>query len=233
MSSSTSGTVSQKVVAYMTSNHDLEQQLPSAPACLRNRDPILQVIKPILANASNVLEIGSGTGEHAIYFAEHLPHLVWHPSDLRCNHDIINAWITRSQLPNVMPPIELDAAVPGWLLSPEAERKIDAIFTANTFHIIAWELCLALLKHTAEVFKKNDEGKAGDLLIYGPFNFGGQYSSESNEKFDQWLKNRDPQSAIRNFETVAEEAAAVGFSLVADHEMPANNRLLHFKFSSS
>ena len=159
-----------------------------------------------------------------------MPHLQWHTSDLACNHEVINAWIDLSQLSNVERPLELDATAGEWHVG---EHCIEWVYTANVLHIVSWELCASLIGHAAGVLRGGKEGVGGrkkkGLLVYGPFNYGGKYTSESNAKFDEWLKNRDPQSAIRDIEAVKQVAEEKGFLLVNDFEMPANNRLLQFE----
>lgn len=164
-----------------------------------------------------VLEIGSGTGQHAVHFGAEMPHLNWQTSDLPENHEGICRWLEDARLPNVLPPITLDVTG-AW-----PEMEFDGIFTANTLHIMSWEAGQKLIAGAARAL-----GTGGKLVIYGPFNQGGSYTSESNARFDEWLKARDARSAIREFEAVNECARLAGFDLSADHAMPANNRLLVF-----
>lgn len=188
---------------------------PDAPACARNRDPILEVLRPALANAHSVLEIGSGTGQHAIYFAAALPHLLWQTSDCPAHLPGIQSWLDETALDNTLPPLALD--VTGvW-----PSQRYDAIFSANTLHIMHWPSVVQMFAPLPQVLNAN-----GQLIIYGPFNYGDQYTSESNRQFDQWLKSRDAGSSIRDFEAVDLLAQAAGLQLTADHEMPANNRCL-------
>ncbi len=192
---------------------------PFAPSCERNREPILGVLCTVFAKRRAVLEIGSGTGQHAVYFAEHLPHLHWYPSDLEVNHAGIRAWLRDAGLKNVSEPIALDIASSSWSVPP-----VDAVFTANTLHIVAWPLGQRLIATVGALLPSG-----GLFCVYGPFNYGGQYTSASNAQFDIWLKNRDEASAIRHFEEVVEEANQAGLSLAQDFEMPANNRILLFR----
>ena len=173
-----------------------------------------------------VLEIGSGTGEHAVHFAGSLPHLIWQTSDLACNHGVILAWIAHAKLVNVHPPIVLDADAEAWEVG---EGAVDAVYLSNLLHIVSWDSCQRLFGHVAKVLKEKTRPSHGHLLMYGPFNYGGQFTSESNASFDGWLKQRDPLSGIRNFETISEILLSYGLALVRDYEMPANNRLLHFQ----
>ncbi|NVK21920.1 MAG: DUF938 domain-containing protein [Kangiellaceae bacterium] len=192
-------------------------------ACERNRDPILDVIKPYLSYAKEVLEIGSGTGQHAVYFAAAMPHLIWHTSDLRNNHPSIVAWLEASELPNVRKPRELNVGQRVWPVN-----QVDAVFTANTSHIMAWERVRDMFAGVNRVLKPG-----GHFLIYSPFNVNGKFTSESNEKFDQWLKQQDPESGIRDYDDMNRVARHNGLSLIKRHEMPANNMLLAYQKSSS
>jgi len=200
----------------------MENELPDAPSCRRNQQPILQVIEPYLAGKTTLLEIGSGTGQHAVYLAGKMPHLIWQTSDLTDNHDAINAWRKHSQLSNVLPPLSIDVTQRPW-----CQTHFDAIFTANTLHIVSPRHVESFFAGCAEVINNG-----GLLLIYGPFKYGGQFTSASNAQFEQWLKARDPQSGIRDFEWINQLAKSNGFRLMADHPMPANNQLLAFEYSN-
>jgi len=192
---------------------------PYSESCDQNREPIYSVIQPLLDSARQVLEIGSGTGQHAVYFAEKLPHLTWHASDRKDYLDGIRYWLEESELSNVSGPLELDMSGSHW---PSID--VDAVFTANSIHIMHAEEVANLVSGVGQLLHRN-----GDFLIYGPFNYGQQYSSDSNANFDAWLKERDSQSGIKNFEDIVAMAADAGMSLVDDYVMPANNRILHFK----
>ncbi|RZI40948.1 DUF938 domain-containing protein [Herbaspirillum sp. HC18] len=185
-------------------------------ACERNREPILAVLRDVLANARTVLEIGSGTGQHAVYFGTNLPHLAWQTSDLPENHASILAWLHEEQPSNVLPPLPLDVEADEWPAGP-----FDAVFTANTCHIMAWPHVEAMFAGVGRVLKQG-----GLLCIYGPFNYNGKFTSESNALFDMSLKAQGEHMGIRDFEAVDRLAVAQGMVLVADHAMPANNRLL-------
>jgi SAM-dependent methyltransferase len=185
-------------------------------ACERNREPILATLRELLATRTRVLEIGSGTGQHAVFFAAHLPHLEWQTSDLPHNHASIIAWQQDAQLHNVLPPLALDAAAAEW---PAA--CFDAIFSANTCHIMAWHEVQAMFEGVGRVLLPG-----GVLCIYGPFNYGGAFTSASNAQFDASLRAQQPHMGIRDFDTVNALALAQGLTLQADHAMPANNRLL-------
>lgn len=189
---------------------------PFADACEENKAPILAVLQPLFRECREVLEIGSGTGQHAVHFAANLPHLVWHTSDVVQHHDGIQQWLDEAGLPNTRPPLRLDV-----LHDPWPVLVVDAVFSANTTHIMAWEEVEALF---AGVGKLLAEG--GLLVLYGPFNYGGQYTSESNARFDQWLQRRDPNSGIRHFEDLNRLAEAAGMVFQHDFTMPVNNRIL-------
>ncbi len=185
-------------------------------ACERNRAPIFEVLATLFADRRQVLEIGSGTGQHAVFFGERMPHLRWHTSDLPENHASILAWQQAAQLPNVVAPIALDVAIGDW----PAAASFDAVFTANTCHIMAWPEVEAMLRGVGRVLQPG-----GLLCIYGPFNYGGQFTSDSNLQFDAWLKSQAAHRGIRDAEALDRLAAENGMTLVADHALPANNRL--------
>ncbi len=192
-------------------------------ACERNKDPILSVIKSYLNYSKSVLEIGSGTGQHAAYFAGALPHLTWQTSDLRHNHPSIIAWIEQAELPNLKKPFSLDVSRRYWDIEP-----IDAVFTANTAHIMSWDNVKSMFKGVGENLKPG-----GHFLIYGPFKVGGNFTSESNEQFNEHLKAQNPESAIRDYEDMLSHARHNGLSFVERHSMPANNMLLAFQKNAS
>jgi len=186
---------------------------PHSPSCGRNREPILDVLRRHFAGHSHVLEIGSGTGEHAVHFAAALPQLTWQSSDRAENLPGIRAWLDEAALPNTPPPLELDVTG-AW----PAERY-DAVFSANTLHIMAWSEVEYLFAQLTTVTTPK-----ATLIIYGPFNYAGRYSSDSNAAFDQWLQARGAHMAIRDAEAVDALAGKAGFALIDDIAMPANNR---------
>ncbi len=188
-------------------------------SCDQNRWPIFNTIEPLLSDCTSLLEIGSGTGQHAVYFASDLPHLRWQTIDRKENHASIISWLEESKLTNLEMPLELDTRTSDW---PGA--TFDAIFSANTAHIMHWPDVVALFQGVSRVLNPN-----GLFLLYGPFNYNNEYSSESNANFDQWLKNRDPQSGIKNFQDLDQLASKNHLELVKDFEMPVNNRLLYWK----
>jgi SAM-dependent methyltransferase len=185
-------------------------------ACERNREPILSVLRGLLAQATSVLEIGSGTGQHAVYFSAALPHVTWQTSDLPANHASIHAWLREEPPDNVLPPLALDVAGNDWPPGP-----FDAVFTANTCHIMAWDEVCAMFAGVGRVLRRD-----GVFCVYGPFNVGGKFTSESNALFDLSLKAQGEHMGIRDVEEVDRIARKEGLSLLADHAMPAHNRLL-------
>jgi trans-aconitate methyltransferase len=195
---------------------------PFSQSCENNRAPILAVLESVFVHCRRVLEIGSGTGQHAVYFAPRLPQLQWQPSDVRENLPGIEAWRAAKPAGNLLPPVALDVRVQPWAVAP-----VDGLFTANTLHIMAWEVVRAFFAGLRGVLVPG-----GVLAVYGPFNYGGEYTSESNARFDEWLKSRDPRQGIRDVERVAELAAAAGLVLEEDNAMPANNRLLVWRASA-
>lgn len=192
--------------------------LPFSQACENNKAPILAVLAQAFADRRHVLEIGSGTGQHGVHFAPRLPHLVWQTSDLAENHAGIRAWHALHPAPNLRPPLLLDLQGGDW--PPGA---FDAVFTSNTTHIVAWPLVQRLFALAGAHLPPG-----GVLAVYGPFNYGGGFTSDSNRAFDAWLRARDPASGIRHFEDIVALAARHGLALERDHAMPANNRLLVF-----
>ena len=188
---------------------------PYAPACERNREPILAVLRECFADRRDVLEVGSGTGQHAVHFAAAMPWLSWQCSDRAEHLPGIRLWLDEAGLPNTPAPIELDVSG-AW-----ARRRFDAVFSANTLHIMGWP-------EVQQFFEGVDAVLATDgvLAAYGPFNYGGEYTSDSNREFDAWLKARDTRSGIRDFEAVDALAREIGLTLMDDVAMPANNRML-------
>ena len=196
---------------------------PFSQACENNKDAILQVLQAELADSRKVLEVGSGTGQHAVYFSEHLPHLSWQTSDQRHYHSGIRQWMAESGLSNIYDPLPLDVREYAW-----GESLYDAVFTANSLHIMALESAQHFVSQVAKALR-ND----GCFLAYGPFNYQDAYTSESNARFDVWLKQQDPLSAIRDFEMLDKYARSGGLKLAGDYTMPANNRLLVWRKSSA
>lgn len=191
---------------------------PYSQACENNKTFILSILAHSFQSNKTVLEIGSGTGQHAVHFAENMPWLSWQTSDVIENHQGISQWLNASPASNLIAPIVLD------LNNPWPMTQVDAIYTANTLHIVSWPLVQAFFQGVSQHL-----ATGGKCCIYGPFNYQGKFTSESNASFDLWLKERDSDSGIRDIEAIVELAEKAGLSLETDHEMPANNRLLVFK----
>lgn len=189
---------------------------PYSPACERNREPILGVLRQHFAERRHVLEIGSGTGQHAVHFAAGMPWLTWQCSDMADNLLGIRTWLDDAGLANTPAPLALDVQTGPW-----PARRFDAAFSANTLHIMGWPA-------VQDFFRGLDATLAADatLVIYGPFNDDGAYTSDSNRAFDGWLMARDPRSGIRDAAAVDALARAIGLRRVDDVAMPANNRCL-------
>jgi len=185
-------------------------------SCEQNKEPILKVLQEVFKDCKTVLEIGSGSGQHAIYFAKHLPHLNWQPSDRTENLASIQAWAEEAALANLNPPIELDVLNQPWNVP-----KVDAVFTANSLHIMSWAMVEQFFMGLGQVLEPS-----GKLLIYGPFSYAGTHTSPSNAQFDQYLKQQNPGSGVRDFDDVDHLAKQQGLMFTQDYAMPANNRSL-------
>lgn len=188
---------------------------PYSAASERNRDPILAVLRDAFAGCRDVLEIGSGTGQHAVHFAAAMPALRWQSSDRAENLPGIRAWLDEAALPNTPPPLELDVAAGHWPLA----NSFDAVFSANTLHIMSWSEVGQMFAGIAQVLRPG-----GMLAIYGPFNIDGHFTSASNAAFDQSLRAAVPHRGIRDAAEVDALAATHDLDLIADHALPANNR---------
>ena len=200
---------------------NIQSHKPYSESCDQNRDPIFKVIQPLLKDKKTVLEVGSGTGQHAVYFAKEMPHLIWQTSDQEVYHEGIKRWLDDAKLDNTPPPISLNVSTDTW-----PTQSFDAIFSANAVHIMAWDNVIDFFENAPKLLKKG-----GLFILYGPFNYNQQYTSESNARFDIWLKQRDPRSAIRDFEALDKLAQKAGMALQSDYALPANNRILIWKKS--
>ena len=189
---------------------------PFAESCEQNKEVILKVLQQHFSDLEKILEIGSGTGQHAIYFSRLMPHLQWLCSDLNENLDGIRAWMSEARLDNMTGPVGLDVKRQTWDILP-----VDGVFSANTVHVMSWPSVEKMFAGIGQHLKPQ-----GIFCLYGPFNYNGKFTSESNARFDQWLKARDVRSGIRDFEALNELAAIQDMTLLDDHEMPANNRIL-------
>lgn len=198
--------------------------LPFSQACENNKQAILSVLQKELQNSMHVLEIGSGTGQHSIYFAPKLAHLNWQTSDVAVNHEVIKAWHAAYPAPNLYAPLIFDLAHDSVPVNRTINKPYDAVFTANTLHIIAWSLVENLFALVGAVLPLY-----GKLIAYGPFNENGSYSSESNRQFDAMLRQRDANSGIRDKEAIIELANKHHLLLSDTYMMPANNQLLVFE----
>jgi SAM-dependent methyltransferase len=196
---------------------------PFSEASERNKEPILRILEGAFRNCRTVLEIGSGTGQHAVHFARHLPHLAWQPTDLAEGLPDLEKRVELEGPENLLPPIELDVRAHPWPVEPVA-----GIFTANTLHIMDWRSVEHFFEGVGRVLKP-----AGVLCVYGPFRYRGAFTTASNADFDRYLKVRDPASGIRDFEAVDALARGIGLALTADHAMPANNQMLVWSSSGA
>jgi SAM-dependent methyltransferase len=190
--------------------------LPFSEACERNKEPILAVLREVFADRRRVVEIGAGTGQHAVHFARHLPQVVWQPTDRAEWLDGLAARVAAEGSPNLLAPVELDVLGKQWPLV-----RGDAVFSANTLHIMSWPAVEALFAGLERILEPG-----GVLAVYGPFRYRGAFTTASNADFDAMLRERDPASGVRDFEAVDALAVTAGLVLQADHPMPANNQLL-------
>ena len=197
----------------------IESALPFSQSCENNKGPILEKLKKILVTNKHVLEIASGTGQHATFFSNELPHLAWQPTEIPSQIRNLSLRLTASQSVNLLPAVELDVDQEEWGV-PETE----AIFTANSLHIISKESVKNFILQAGEILKKR-----GRLIVYGPFKYNQRFTSSSNADFDNVLRERSSDSAIRDFEWVCDLCESENLFLETDFAMPANNRLLFFK----
>ncbi len=206
---------------------NLAANLPFSQACENNKQAILEVLQQELIDATHVLEIGSGTGQHSIYFAPNLSHLQWQTSDVGANHYAIKAWHIAYPASNLYPPVAFDLMTDPIPISRN-NQPYDAVFTANTLHIISWELVERLFQLVGEAL--SIEGK---LIVYGPFNENGQYTSAGNQQFDLMLRQSDLQMGIRDREDIIALAKQHQLVLATEYQMPANNQILVFQKTNS
>ena len=192
------------------------QTKPYSQACENNKQPILEVIQPLLESASSVLEIGSGTGQHAVFFAEKMPHLQWQTSDLIENHPSIQSWLDDTQLCNIYAPLPLNVLTDVW-----PATAYDSVYSANTAHIMPWNAVETMFHGVSTILKTN-----GFFILYGPFKYNGEFTSDSNRQFELWLKSVNPESGIRDIESLLQLAENNGMKLLNDFSMPANNQIL-------
>jgi SAM-dependent methyltransferase len=196
----------------------------TAPAVARNREPILAVLRRILPARGTVLEIASGSGEHAVHFAAALPHLTWQPADLDPDAlRSIAAYRTGARLPNLLPPLALDAASPDWPVT-----RADAVVSINMIHIAPWSAAQGLTAGAERIL-----AAGGVLYLYGPFKEDGQHTAPSNAAFDTSLRQRNPQWGVRDVGEIRNLAQRHGLALVERVTMPANNLSLVFRYRST
>ena len=194
-------------------------QKPFSQACENNKAPIFDTLEPILHTLQSVVEIGSGTGQHAVHVARRHPQLIWQCCDQAEYLFGIQQWLDEAKLDNLSPPQCFEVNNSPWPMG-----NFQALYSANTLHIMSWASVEKLFSRIAE------HGNTLQwLFVYGPFNYQGKFTSASNAEFDQWLKSRNPLSGIRDAEAVDRLAGNAGFTLESDNEMPANNRLLIWK----
>lgn len=189
---------------------------PFSQACENNKVAIADALGAYLRGVEQVIEIGSGTGQHAVYFAERFPDVVWQPSDVAKNHEGIRTWIIEAGLENIREPLELDISAATWGASAQS-----AIYLSNVVHIIEPHLVERLFVHIDGTLAPE-----GLLFMYGPYNYGGRFTSDGNQRLDDWLKSLHPDYGIRDFEQIDQLARNRGLMLLDDVTMPANNRLL-------
>lgn len=193
---------------------------PFSEACERNKEPILKVLQEtITPNHGKLLEVGSGTGQHAVAFAPHFKNVIWVTSDVAANHLGISMWLREYKIQNIVGPLRFEIGKDEFPSQP-----FDMVYTANTFHIMEWKNTKTFMKMLGRRLRKGSL-----VMIYGPFNYNGNFISESNREFDAMLKSKNPLAGIRNFEDVNKTMIKQGFELIKDHMMPANNRMLCYR----
>lgn len=190
-----------------------------SPSCERNKQPILEILNELVGDNTkqNILEIGSLSGQHAIHFCQHLSNVIWQPTDVEENLPALKQNIEQAQLDNCLTPRKLTLGED----IAQLPNYHSMIYSANTLHIVSWPLVEDFFRKVGDILQSD-----GVLVVYGPFNYEGEYTSTSNADFDLWLKDRDLNSGIRDFEAVNKLASGQGLILQQDIEMPANNRLL-------
>jgi cyclopropane fatty-acyl-phospholipid synthase-like methyltransferase len=200
-----------------------QEEKPHAPSCDKNRKPLLDCLWPLLKDKINLLEVGSGTGQHAVFMAPKLPHLTWTISDVKDRHRGMSLWLREEPILNIKGPLLYEVGkVPSQF--PKSLKRFDVVFTSNTLHILNWEKVKALFKDLNENLEKDTL-----FITYGAFKFNGKYTTESNKDFDVWLKQKDKNSGLKNFEDVTQNLLENNFSLLENINMPANNNMLVYK----
>jgi len=189
---------------------------PFSQACENNKQVILEKLVSVFSGSGTILEIGTGTGQHAVHFAGNLPHLTWQPSDHPDNYQLCEPWLAEACLPNINTPLALDVSAEDWQLPP-----VNGVFSANTAHIMSWPEVESMIRKVAAKLKKGEV-----FCLYGPFRYNGRFTSSSNEKFDTYLKQCNPSMGIRDMTELERVSGESGMFLESDIDMPANNRLL-------
>ncbi len=198
----------------------MTQVARTAPAAARNREPILRVLRGCLPHSALVLEIASGTGEHAVWFSQALPALTWQPTDQDPTAlESIAAWRDRAGLPNLLPPLPLDASAAIWPVT-----RADSVIAINMVHIAPWAATEGLIAGAARVL-----GPDGLLFLYGPFARAGVHTAESNAAFDADLRARNPSWGVRDLDEIAALASRHGLKTLEQIAMPANNLSVIFR----
>jgi len=195
---------------------------PFSTACERNKAPILEYLRQWLTPGDSVLEIGSGTGQHGVFFASQLPHIVWQCTEQAASLAGLQQWIDEAQLKNLPAPFPLDVNHYTW-----GTLRYRAVFSANILHIMSWPTVKQFLGQVNKALFP-----AGKLILYGPFRHHNVYTSDSNAEFDQYLKVRDAQSGIRDLEAIQAILKSKHFAFIKDQPMPVNNQLLLWQLSS-
>ncbi|MGO2213197.1 DUF938 domain-containing protein [Psychrobacter alimentarius] len=208
---------------YSNTDFMPSEALPFSQACENNKQPILSVLQKELIETAHVLEVGSGTGQHSVYFAPRLAHLTWQTSDVLVNHTAIHAWHAAYPANNLYAPLAFDLSRDSVPINTDNNAPYDAFFTANTLHIIAWPLVERLFALAGDTLPLG-----GKLIVYGPFNENGHYTSASNQQFDISLRQRDPKSGIRHKEDIVTLASQYDIKLSNTYALPANNQILVF-----
>ena len=196
----------------------LNDRLPFSQACEKNKEPILKVLKEYISDQESLLEIAGGTGQHGEFFAKSFPNIVWQTSDLPDAVTDLNLRISEANLQNLPRALTLNVNDPNWNV-----KKYELLFTANSLHIMSEESVENFFSRIPDALQQS-----ALVFIYGPLKYDGKFTTESNAEFDEWLKEKDRRSGIRDFEVISELAISAGFSFVADVQMPSNNQLLVF-----
>ena len=196
----------------------LNDRLPFSQACENNKEPILKVLKEYISDQESLLEIAGGTGQHGEFFARSFPNLLWQTSDLPGAVADLNLRISEANLHNLPPALILDVNDPNWNV-----KRYQLLFTANSLHIMSEKSVENFFSRIPNVLQQS-----ALVFIYGPFKYDGNFTTKSNAEFDEWLKEKDLKSGLRDFEAISELAVSVGLSLVTDVQMPSNNQLLVF-----